>query len=477
MKRQHLFICTDRTKSWASAFDYAIKIAETNGCTKIILVSKGNFFPNSQFFRNRILKKIARENLLTFQLYKLSIFYKFFSGIRALSFVFSTKLSQKLVRVPFQDHKLSLICKAYWGARYGSQSFHLRDIAVRDLFRAVFDCELYSRFLQSKASKIIFSQKDFLDAYIWNGREPAEATLLLFLIRNSIKYNILERGSRRDTYELWTISPHSSKNWWIKLEENWKRLESQGFPESDFIEAQKYAEEKSKGFDLRSQQKWFLLMGARKSFVHKNPYLAFFTSSTKEMSPFVEFETVSPFGNQIDSVLALVEIAKNLKLDLVIKRHPYSVSKDGVDQEKSLWREFEDLPNVFVVHPEHEIDSYQIAEGALFSFVWISSVGFDLIYRGLSVKALGPAYWAYKNTYRVNSKDDITKSITEKFTSKDRDELIFNYGNLMTNAGTKNTYFYNISKSGVWLKSTNRRLAANDWQQFKEFLNRIVSQF
>ena len=301
--------------------------------------------------------------------------------------------------------------------------------------------------------------------------------MLLFLIRNSIKYNIFERGSHRDTYELWTISPHSSKNWWIKLEENWKRLESQGFPESDFIQAQKYAEEKSKGFDLRSQKKWFLLMGARKSFVQKNPYLAFFTSSTKEMSPFVEFETVSPFGNQIDSVLALVEIAKNLKLDLVIKRHPYSVSKDGVDQEKSLWREFENLPNVFVAHPEHEIDSYQIAEGALFSFVWISSIGFDLIYRGLSVKALGPAYWAYKNTYRVNSKDDIAKSITEKFSSKDRDELIFNYGNLMTNTGKKNTYFYNISKSGVWLKSTNRRLAANDWQQFKEFLNRIVSQF
>lgn len=471
----HLFLCTDRPKSWTTAIDYAARLYEEKGIqSEIVLFSRAKLLSKSHLLRNRELKRLAKLNSLKVTFYRFSIFNKFPAIVKGLLFVIKTRLKPPLSLKPFDEVSADQICKAYWAAKSGAQHFKPNDISNSDLFYAVSICLLYRRMLESKFGITLKHKMIESTSYLWNGREPEEASLLSFLIRSELRYKVFERGSKRDTYELWNSSPHFYGDWWQKLDKNWKRLQELCYPKQDYEEALSYAASKSGGYDPRFEKNWLSKMGERKEFHHDTPYITFFTSSTKEYAPSLEMQPRSPLGDQFDAVATLVEIVDELGIDLVIKRHPNSISKNGVDIERYLWEGFGRSKRVTLIQPSDEFDSYRIADNALCSFVWISSIGFDLIHRGLNTRAIGPAYWAYKDSFRAYTREEIIESLYKEICLEDRQELIFNYGNLMTNSGQLNNIFHKISKRGAMLRSSNRPIAIDDWVQARQILGELL---
>lgn len=68
---------------------------------------------------------------------------------------------------------------------------------------------------------------------------------------------------------------------------------------------------------------------------------------------------------------------------------------------------------VELTNPKEEFYSYQLASNALWSYVWVSSTGFDLTCKEFNVRTLGPAFWAWQEEFRAFNTDLIERSIEE----------------------------------------------------------------
>jgi len=468
-EESHHFISTDSVKSWASAIDKASKLRATGNFRILVtLLSRSRLLAPTFVFRNHKLKKIANQNDFSLKIIEFPISMKTSSLLLSLFLTLRIKLSNGRVK-PFTDSKLLAICDAYWAAKLGSQGQNPAFLSFRFVFLPIYLCLLYSKFLLSKQGATALSQQEEGIFYVWNGREPAEAFILNMLRDFGRTYQIIERGAIRDSYEMWLESPHFQGEWWHKLSKNESRLESLNFPETEKEIALRYAKAKSSGFDPTTGRDWTTLMGKRLEFKSNKPYVVFFSSSTKELSPIKEFIFESPLGDQFEAVRQLARVTQRLDIQLVIRRHPNSVSRSGNDLEKTLWAEFCGYSKVELINPEEEFDSYQLASNALCSYVWVSTIGFDLICKGFNVRTLGPAFWAYQEEFRAFNADLIERSIKEEVPEIVRQRLIINYSNFMTTRGEHYGYFREVSKGGARILKNNQYLAVNDFRQFKSF--------
>jgi hypothetical protein len=137
---------------------------------------------------------------------------------------------------------------------------------------------------------------------------------------------------------------------------------------------------------------------------HRLPqeFITFFTTSEFELPIFKDFEIIpGKYKTQFQALSDLYKITNELKIHLVIRRHPNSVDWQGSDREFQLWNEFKNLPNLTYIGPKEKIDSIELAIRSKQVFTYKSSVGIESIWLGVSAFAMGPARWAWTNEIRA----------------------------------------------------------------------------
>lgn len=172
--------------------------------------------------------------------------------------------------------------------------------------------------------------------------------------------------------------------------------------------------------------------------------MSFFTTSTHEFSPIVEYECKLGFLNQFEAAKKLRYVCERLGYKLVIRRHPNSLSPfDERDRDAALWDELSS-PCTVVFGPKHYINSIELAKNSHMAFVWRSSVGIETLFEGVPTYALGSARWALDESVRAWSEEKIYSVISSPAQKANLPLEI--YANYMAKGGTPLKHFKSVNR-------------------------------
>ncbi len=292
-------------------------------------------------------------------------------------------------------------------------SNYARIVGTRD-----FDLQLMPKNLQRKIISLalladyLFTivERDYIEISLSNGRSPIEAVFLVRARQYGKKINVIERGASTKQWFVYKTSPHFAPDWWEMM----NQVESQASTkELERISAE-YWHSRLKGWDELSSRDWskeFEIGKVPSSLTLKS--VMFFCTSQHEVPVVSEFEcTDKGYPNQQNAVRELVKLCKELDKRLVVKRHPNSVSTDGVDREASDWEWVKSEKNVIYIDPLSRVDTYEILKMAESVVTFKSSVGIEASALGIPARCMGPAEWAFKEETRVWNHETLAQFIS-----------------------------------------------------------------
>lgn len=232
--------------------------------------------------------------------------------------------------------------------------------------------------------------EDFQRVVTVNGRFTKNAAVKEWAIHNNKQTLLLEFGSSQQKFEIFWDSPHSMKECQNKIDTFWK---SYGFTDSEKL-MEKYMDRfvesvTEKGNVWRTK----MTEGAAPS---KNALkrCVFFASTESEYAGVGDKPVPGNFKNQVDSFRGLVSALDLNEWEIYLRRHPKHKSARMDDPEQHLWQEFEDRENIYILPPESEVDSIELARSADLNANYCSSIAMELIGLGIqNVITLGPAPW------------------------------------------------------------------------------------
>lgn len=329
-----------------------------------------------------------------------------------------------------------------------SSHYAIADIKNLQLLKFIFEAV-------SGYRKAVYLLEEFpIDqVYVFNGREPLEAAVISAARSHKKRVAVIERGCDSEHYEIYRRSPHLSSDWWEKIQEYGHQ-----FPEarSRYLDkkAEDYAIAKSQGFDMWENKAWNSMMNresTKSEAITSDRYIVFFSSSSKEISPFSDFNDTTDFKTQLQAVEELISVAVDLGYSVIIRRHPNSMTPAGIDREEMLWQKFSNVPKVIYLPPNNKTNSYQLMKHAQNVFVWISTIGFDAMVNNKPVYSLGAARWDFEGSRRTWNRGDIQQALTSG--NFDYTKELFTYANYMSHYGTKFTVCKSFTRIGAVLES------------------------
>jgi hypothetical protein len=238
-----------------------------------------------------------------------------------------------------------------------------------------------------------------------NGRGPTDATILAMARKVDIAWLALESGANSGKYFVYKNSPHYAPDWWVAISEYSKSTSLDELKHN----AETYWAKKLIGLDEISNRDWSqefergsLPLNLPKKFV------SYFCTSEHEVPVFDDFEEPRPeFKTQLEAVRALATVCSKMGLTLVVKRHPNSISKRGVDNEKVLWEWAENSKEILYLDPYSKVDTYALLKQSTAVLSYKSSTGIEAAALGIPSRSLGPAKWAFTEESRADSSEKI----------------------------------------------------------------------
>jgi hypothetical protein len=442
----HIFVVRNSTKSWAYALEESIRnnrnnsvILDFTACftwrpatTRRILIQKKT--SNGHRIKWIKIRRIGSVNLL--------------SLLVSLKFVVQFHIENRKLLPEFGAHpefiNEALICRL--SQTMGSRNFSLPEIPLLYLFRFIREASLaefaYSR-LKERHSEIT----------LFNGREPLEAVIIRKAIDLGIKVSLTERASSNSKFELYSISPHFQPEWWVKAQKFW--VDSQPLSGEKLLKNLEYLERKSNGYDSFLGQKWNTLYTKEQIKLDiTDPYVVFFSTSSHEYSPIREFNSQIGFEDQLEAVLALQEVCREVGLPLIVRRHPNSLSPyDNLDRDRDFWKKVEGK-NTLILDPDQKLNSLELAKGSLLTFVWRSSIGIEALYCGVRTYALGSARWALDSSVRAWTREEIKSAIFDY--DQDSKSVLDVYSNYMAHGGMDLVYFKEVNRHFITTRDGSR---------------------
>ncbi len=464
-------------KSWAlgmellnSSIYYDCNSKSTSGELWLLQGSMRNF--STYFFRNYQLRRYLRSGNLKLRLFRLAPWEYFLCLLGAVVLSIRVRKENSWENCVWKDIYFGHVTNCHFASKLGSEEFILSEISSRNLFHAMLDCIKTIHITSRLVSKNLLSAAK-AKLYVFNGRDRVEASIVTVLKKHDFSITLFENGSLRGSFEKFNISPHASHDWWEKLKVHESKLLASPISKNDLDVALNFANKKMRGFDPVRRKDWNKTLGKNSFFeIPKEPYVLFFSSSTKEFSPFREFNTSSGFSSQLEAVTSLAQVCEQLKLKLIIRRHPNSTSYDGIDVEEKYWSKLAKLEHVDIVSPFDGINSYSLLPKAICVFVWISTIGFDSLCHGAKVRALGAASWAYKSEFRCESKSSIETVLTQSSNEPNPFWTIITYSHFMATYGTHTGQLSKLSKQGVHLDFLRTTIQRDDLGQIRHWIRR-----
>ena len=447
MKKSVVVVGLD-TKSWAIGLEVALSLKMRNQEVVIIDISK--FKGRRPRSINRILferKFIKKHKILLFKLKpKLNFFYNPSDIIKL------PKSIEILKGLTVEGVIVGNIIHAHFSALFGTDNFQIEAISKSDFEKITLKITHFLRSMNEFQKNKAF---DIDSLYVFNGRTILEGLCVQIAKDSGSRTLIFERASRSNKFEVYSKSPHTNQEWWNKIRSFLHQVDSGGI-DIDWRAVDLYMNSRSVGFDPWQKIKWRSYMDSGlMDYNIVGPYIAFFSVSTGEVSPFKEYESQGGYRTQFEALKDLVEESTRLNFKIVIRRHPNSLGIDKVDRESDLWKEFMFHENVIYIGPTSRVDSYQVAKNAFACFTWRSTIGFDTLVLGIPSYALGPAKWAFDDSVRAWSKDKLIEVLKQP--EMPNLKIVEGFGIYMTHFGNECLIFNNIERWGVVTK-TNRKI-------------------
>ena len=224
-----------------------------------------------------------------------------------------------------------------------------------------------------------------------NGRFSKNAAVVKRCRDLQLKTNLIEFGSTLSKFEVFEDSPHSMIEaekkiricWDNAPEEHRTRIASNYL--SDLVLSS--SENRYGWRDL-------MIEGSIPKQKLTNR-CTFFASTEAEYAGGVGDEIMEGnFRNQVEAFQSLVDLLPAKDWEIFLRRHPRARHGSDIDPEEFLWSDFTDIPNVFIVSPDSEIDSISLGLSSNFVMNFSSSIAIELAVRGFqSFATLGPAPW------------------------------------------------------------------------------------
>lgn len=310
----------------------------------------------------------------------------------------------------------------------------------------------------------------FEEISISNGRSPIEAGVLFAARENAIPTKVLERGANTNEWFIWETSCHYSPDWW-------RLLNDVSFNDEIVAIAKNYWEKRLKGYDTLSNRDWSKEFDSGKLPKNlPNQFVTFFCTSEHESPALPEFECSHlGYPDQQAAVHQLVKTCGRLGVNLVIKRHPNSLSFDGIDRESRNWDWVKNLPNVFYIGPKDRIDSYSLINKSKAVLTFRSSVGIEAVALGVPSRALGPAEWASTEQSRIWNETDVERFIGNP--TKLPNQFHLTWGYLASTFGSPLSVFNDIT--GGYAEYDGQKFHSNEFylskiQRIREKLERKI---
>lgn len=444
-KTTNLIYLSKIVKSWAIGLDIAIQLKSSGHQVIVLDGTHTNFL-----LRLPSLKRIAfsRNTLREYSIPRLKVNLP----LNLLLFVRNLKKSRSAIRSQFKslDREKSLIL-AHFAHRSGTSVVNLEKLSYLSLFFVTYRVLALQNIVEKVLEKY---DSSVTSVYVFNGREISDSPVISVARKFNYATRVIERASSSDRFEVYFESPHTNNEWWRKIQQFQKILQISDLEVNNEL-VRKYVAQRMGGYDPFENRKWkhFLTDKISNVSVLEDPFICFFSVSTGEYSPIPEFDSIGGYENQFKALDDLLDIASRLGFKIVIRRHPNSLGKDGIDREDLLWKIYESHKNVIYFSPRSKIDSYELARKSLACFTWRSTIGFDTLAWNIPTFAMGPAKWAIDKSVRAWNIEDLKLIFNNPFdsfqNSSQREDVVRKYATYMTHFGFPLKVFKIVERWGV----------------------------
>jgi hypothetical protein len=259
-------------------------------------------------------------------------------------------------------------------------------------FRKEVDRELVKELEVLRALKMIELKSEY-EIYTVNGRFTKNYVTKKWAESKGLKVKLIEFGSSRNSFEIYSISPHSM------VERQAKMLSM--LAHASKAEIQSLGREyfkKRRSFDPVSGVNWRSRIVPNQ--IPANTYdltkkrCVFYSSTEREFTGVQDLIREGDFQSQVESLIGLLELLNPEEWQVFLRRHPVGDVSVQIDGEKELWAPVKNFPHLIEIPADSSIDSFAIADGAELLAHFNSSIGPELIFAGYTnVVTLGPTMW------------------------------------------------------------------------------------
>jgi len=313
--------------------------------------------------------------------------------------ILTAKLQMKLQLLTRFD--LSTLAKSRWEVVYPGLVDLTNDVNVsfkshKKLTRNILMQDLF--FTRLLANWGEAHPIDFETVLIVNGRFPLNRAAADFFRKKNQSVTFIEFGSNRERFQFYNVSPHSMTN---------RRKLFQEFLENTSLDADisyKLGSDFFEGrrkFDAQANLSWTRKMDPEiiPEIDAQKKVCTFFPTSEKEFAGVGDIPPLGHFKDQHEALNALIQQLDD-SWDIYIRRHPRATDARN-DPELERWEAYNRFPNVQIISPDSNVDSYALGMRSALVAHYSSFIGPELIFAGHdNVVTLGPTQWEHLDPHR-----------------------------------------------------------------------------
>ncbi len=290
--------------------------------------------------------------------------------------------------------------------------------------------------------------------YLFNGRFAEFYPVIELVKKYNIPYATVEAGSRAGKYNIYENSlPHSIKAWEREANKLWDNFETTERIKlaNQWFNDKKYGRQKNDKSYIGKQTKQTLPQNFDESKIN----IAIFNSSEDEMKAIVEWQT-ELYDSQNEAIEKMVGyFVNNTNIHFYLRVHPNLGKVDNIQI-----REIEKMsfPNLTVIPPNSEVDTYYLMEKCDKAVSFGSTTGVEATYWGTPSILYGKSFYMNQDlAYVPKSFQELVKLIELKNLAPMPQENTFKYSLYVSNFGFVPERFEYKDKFNAFYKSEKIR--------------------
>lgn len=238
-------------------------------------------------------------------------------------------------------------------------------------------------------SKIAEDRPDLI--YLFNGRFANSRAVIDAAEASGVPYLVHERGANMFRYVARQYTPHNFEKIKDEIKLAWETSQE---TESTRI-AKVFFEDRRRGIEQawKSFTSGQTVSFSRREVANYRKVLVYFSSSDDEYASVGDLVKWDRWPNQATAVEDLIRVVeKKEDVLLILRLHPNMKNKAAADLK--YWESLKLPPNVRLVLPTSEINSYSLMDAADVVLTCGSTVGIEAVYWGVPSICMGPSLYS-----------------------------------------------------------------------------------